>query len=173
MLLPCYMSSFIKKLLISIFLLMAVVFLPSPVFALSLTAHVPEKYTNVNAGDRFYFELDIKYPENPSRKDLRLTYQILEGSTVIAESKVLKAVEAQTSFIDFIVIPDNARGGIHTIKISVADYGGLNQEVSATFHIVEKPADQIKLYFFLLLGAVGLVGILVVVNIILERRRKI
>ncbi len=165
------MSSFIKKLLISFFLLIAVIFLPSPVFALSLTAHVPEKYTNVNAGDRFYFELDIKYPENPSRKDLRLTYQILEGSTVIAESKVLKAVEAQTSFIDFIVIPDNAKGGIYTIKVTVADYGNLSEQTSATFYVVSKPSDQIKLYFLLLLGAIGLVGMLVLVNIYLVKRR--
>jgi len=165
------MSSFIKKLLIPIFLLTAVVFLPAPVYALSLTVHVPEKYTNVSAGERFYFELDVKYPENPSRKDLRLTYQILEGEKVIAESKVLKAIEAQASFIDFIVIPDNAKGGTHTLKVTVSDYDKLSEEVSATFQIVEKPADQIKLYFFLLLGAVGLVGILVVVNIYLVKRR--
>ncbi len=165
------MSSFIKKLLIPIFLLTAVVFLPAPVYALSLTVHVPEKYTNVSAGERFYFELDVKYPENPSRKDLRLTYQILEGEKVIAESKVLKAVEAQTSFIDFVVIPDNAKGSIHTLKVTVSDYDKLSEEVSATFQIVEKPADQIKLYFFLLLGAVGLVGMLVVVNIYLVKRR--
>ncbi len=145
---------------------------PLSALALSVGVNVPEKYTNIGAGERFYFELDIKYPENPSRKDLRLTYQILEGKTVISESKVLKAVETQASFIDFVVIPDNAKSGIHTIKVTVSDYGQLHEEVSASFYIVEKPADQIRLYFFLLLGAIGLVGILVIVNIILAQRRK-
>lgn len=161
-----------KKLAIIIFLIVFIT-KPAPVLALGLTVHVPEKYTNVSAGERFYFELDVKYPENPSRKDLRLTYQILEAENVIAESQVLKAVEAQASFIDFIVIPDNAKGGIHTIKVMVSDYGKLSEEVSATFHIVGKPADQIKLYFFLLLGAIGMVGTLVIVNIILAQRQKI
>lgn len=145
---------------------------PEDIFALSLTVHVPEKYTNVSAGERFYFELDVKYPENPSRKDLRLTYQVLEGETVVSESKVLKAVEAQASFIDFIVIPDNAKSGIHIIKVTVADYEKLSEEVTATFHVLEKPADQIKLYFLLLLGAIGIVGTLVVVNILISQRQK-
>jgi len=48
-----------------------------------------------------------------------------------------------------------------------------SEEVSATFHVVGKPADQIKLYFFLLLGAIGMVGLLVTVNVILAQRRKI
>lgn len=162
----------IKKIGIALFLVTATLLLPAPVFALSLTVHVPEKYTNVSAGERFYFELDVKYPENPTRKDLRLTYQILEGETIISESKVLKAVEAQASFIDFIVIPDNAKSGIHTIKITVADYEKLSEEVTATFHVLEKPADQIKLYFLLLLGAIGIVGTLVVINILVSQRQK-
>lgn len=162
-----------KVVAIILFLLLAfTAALPTPVYALSLTVHVPEKYTNVSAGDRFYFELDVKYPENPARKDLRLTYQILEGDKVIAESKVLKAVEAQASFIDFIVIPDNAKSGIHTIKVTIADYDKLSEEVTATFHVVENPADQIKLYFLLLIGAVGVVGVLVVINIVISQRRK-
>lgn len=168
----CFMFRHVKKLGVALFLIAATLLVPAPVFALSLTVHVPEKYTNVSAGERFYFELDVKYPENPTRKDLRLTYQILEGETVISESKVLKAVEAQASFIDFIVIPDNAKGGIHTVKVGVSDYGKLMEEVSATFQIVGKPGDQIRLYFFLLLGAIGIVGTLVVINILVSQRRK-
>ncbi|MCH7850130.1 MAG: hypothetical protein IH845_00620, partial [Nanoarchaeota archaeon] len=37
------------------------------VSALSIVVHVPEKYVDVQAGERFYFEIEIKYPENPSR----------------------------------------------------------------------------------------------------------
>jgi len=139
------------------------------VSALSVVVHVPEKYTDVRAGERFYFEIEIKYPENPSRKDLRLNYEILKGEEIIAQSKVLKAVETQASFIDFIVIPESAEKGLHTIKVKISDYGGLSEEVEASFHVLGG-GGQIKTYFFILLGAVLFVGILVVVNIILSRR---
>lgn len=165
------MNRIIKKLSATIFIVTLFLLSPSAAHALSLTVHVPEKYTNVSAGERLYFELDVKYPENPTRKDLRLTYQILEGESVLAESKVLKAVEAQASFIDFVVIPENAKGGIHTIKVTVGDYDKLSEEVSATFHVVGKQSDQIKLYLLLILGAIGVVGILVIVNIFLTRKK--
>jgi len=47
-------------------MLLTVFALPQPVAALSISVHVPEKYTDVEAGERFYFEIDVKYPENPN-----------------------------------------------------------------------------------------------------------
>ena len=141
------------------------------VSALSIVVHVPEKYTDVQAGERFYFEIEIKYPENPSRKDLRLNYEIVdEENNIIAQSKVLKAIETQASFIDFIVIPESAETGLHIIKIKISDYEDLSEEVEASFNVVQR-GGQLKLYFFILLGVIIIVGILVVVNIILSRRR--
>lgn len=140
------------------------------VSALNIVVHVPEKYTDVVAGERFYFEIEIKYPENPSRKDLRLHYEILKDDEVIAQSKVLRAVETQVSFIDFIVIPKSADTGMHIIKVEILDYEDLSEEVEASFQVVSDRED-IKIYFFILLGAIFLVGILVVINIILSRKR--
>ena len=141
------------------------------VSALSIVVHVPEKYTDVQAGERFYFEIEIKYPENPSRQDLRLEYEILdEENNIIAQSKVLKAIETQASFIDFIVIPESAEKGLHLIKISISDYESLSEEVEASFQVISAGSGQIKTYFFILLGVIVVVGILVVVNIILSRR---
>ena len=139
--------------------------------ALSVVVHVPEKYTDVVAGERFYFEIEIKYPENPSRKDLRLNYEILKDGEVIAQSKVLKAVETQASFMDFIVIPESTGKGLHIIKIGVSDYESLSEEVSASFQVVSAGSGQIKTYFFILLGATILVGILVVINIMIGKGR--
>ena len=141
------------------------------VSALSVVVHIPEKYTDVQAGERFYFEIEVKYPENPSRKDLRLNYEILKDDEIIAQSKVLKAVETQASFIDFIVIPESAEKGLHVIKVKISDYEVLSEEVEASFHVTSAGSGQIKTYFFVLLGVVILVGILVVVNIILSGRR--
>ena len=131
------------------------------VSALSLVVHVPEKYTDVHAGERVYFEIEVKYPENPTRKDLRLKYDILKDNAVISQSQVLKAVETQASFIDFIVIPEGAETGLYRIKVKVSDYEGLSEEVSASFHVIGKEGDKIKLYFFILLGAIIIVGLLV------------
>ena len=160
-----------KKLILIIILFMVFFNNLSYVSALSVVVHVPEKYTDVQAGERFYFEIEVKYPENPSRKDLRLNYEIIDKeNNVIAQSKVLKAIETQASFIDFIVIPEIAETGLHVIKVGITDYEVLSEEVSASFNVVSR-GGQLKIYFFILLGATVLVGILVVINIVLGKRR--
>lgn len=161
------MRKFVHLLLILLFFYFVSI---ASVSALSIVVHVPEKYTDVQAGERFYFEIEVKYPENPSRKDLRLNYEILKGDEVIAQSKVLKAVETQASFIDFIVIPESAEKGLHVIKVKISDYEGLSEEVEASFQVISGGPGKIKTYFFILLGATILVGILVVINIIMGRK---
>ncbi len=160
-----------KRVLIILFVLGFYFISLTSVSALSIAVHVPEKYTDVVAGERFYFEIEVKYPENPSRKDLRLGYEILKDGEVIAQAKVLKAIETQASFMDFIVIPESADSGMHIIKVKISDYEGLSEEVEASFHVTTNKGEQIKTYFFILLGVIILVGILVVVNIVLSRRK--
>lgn len=166
------MHKALKIILTLAFLLTINLLTPFLVNALSMAVHVPEKYTDVVAGERFYFEIEVKYPENPSRKDLRLTYEIKKDDEVIAESQVLKAVETQASFMDYIVIPESAKHGLHTINVVVSDYGNLKEEVSASFQVVGGRAAQLKNYFFILLGAVGFVGLLVTINILTARGRN-
>lgn len=142
------------------------------VSALDVIIRVPEKYTEVIAGERFYFEIEVKYPENPSRKDLRLEYEIKnEEGKLIAQSKTLKAIETQASFIDYIIIPEGTSSGLHFIEMKVKDYETLSEEVGTSFHVTSIGNEQIKLYFFILLGAVILVGGLVVFNIKLGKRK--
>jgi len=161
-----------KKLILIIILFIVFFNNLSYVSALSIVVHVPEKYTDVQAGERFYFEIEVKFPENPSRQDLRLNYEIAdEDNNLIAQSKVLKAIETQASFIDFIVIPENTKSGLHIIKVGVSDYEVLNEEVSASFNVISKGSGKLKTYFFILLGATIIVGILVVVSIVLGKRR--
>lgn len=129
--------------------------------ALSISMHVPEKYTDVIAGERIYFEVEIKYPENPNRKDLRLVYEIKKDQEIITQSKFVKAIETQASFIDYIVIPESAKDGLHVINAVISDYEDLREEVSASFMVVKKGSAQLKLYFSVLLGAIIIVGSLV------------
>jgi len=145
----------------------------SPAQAISIMVHVPEKYTDVEAGERFYFEIEVKYPENPRRKDLQLNYTITdEGGKKIAQAKHLKAIETQASFMDYIVIPESVKGGLYIINVKITDYEGLDEEISASFHVVGAGNVQLKLYFFILLGVILLVGLLVVISIFVNRRKS-
>lgn len=142
-----------------------------PVSALSLVVHVPEKYTDVIAGERFYFEIEVKYPENPSRKDLRLEYEILtEDGDLISQAKVLKAIETQASFIDFIVIPESAKSGLYFINVNVKDYESLSEEVSSSFHVRGVGSDQILIYLIIILVVIVLVGILIIISIVVRKK---
>lgn len=141
------------------------------VSALSLVVHVPEKYTDVIAGERFYFEIEVKYPENPSRKDLRLEYEILtEDGDLISQAKVLKAIETQASFIDFIVIPESAKSGLYFINVNVKDYESLSEEVSSSFHVRGVGSDQILIYLIIILVVIVLVGILIIISIVVRKK---
>ncbi|MCH7850128.1 MAG: hypothetical protein IH845_00610 [Nanoarchaeota archaeon] len=141
------------------------------VSALSITVHVPEKYNEVNAGERFYFEISVKYPENPTRIDLRLTYEVVDANgEVIASAKTLKAVETQASFIDFIVLPDEMEFGRHEIDILVRDYGDLDEKVGSSFNVTRNRVDTLFTYVYILIGAVVLLLILIIV-VLLRRGR--
>lgn len=138
--------------------------------ALSISVYVPEKYTVVEAGERLYFEIDIKYPENPKRKDLRMIYQIKKDDQLIAESKFLKAVETQASFMDFLVMPEGSKKGLYTINVVVSDYEDLREEISATFNVIASKQKEIQIYFFIILGVIILVAVLISAQIWIIRR---
>ena len=44
--------------------------------AMTATVNIPEKYSEVIAGEKIYFETEIKWPENEGRKDLKIEYSI-------------------------------------------------------------------------------------------------
>jgi uncharacterized membrane protein len=140
--------------------------------ALDVIINVPEGYVEVNAGERFYFEVNVKYPENPFRKDLIFEYEIIKEGEIIAYTKTLRAMETQISFVDYIVIPSNSENGMHTVKVNVRDYELLDTEVESSFYVISKGEEQIKSYFFIQTGMLILVVILVSVNIVLNRRKK-
>ncbi len=160
------------KILLVVIFSVTVFGVPSFAHALSIAVHVPEKYTDVKAGERFYFEVEIKYPENPKRKDLRFVYEIREGDKIIAQAKFLKAIETQASFMDFIIIPETAKKGLHIINVKIQDYESFSEEVSTSFFVKSK-WDTIQLYFFVLLGIVLFMGILILdILLVLNRKKK-
>jgi len=157
-------------------LILCLLFFLSPFYssALSIAVRVPEKYTDIVAGERLYFELEIKYPENPSRKDLRLNYEIKKDGEIIAQAKFLKAIETQASFMDYVVIPEIAEKGIYDINVVVSDYENLYEEVSATFYVTSGKWSQLRIYFFILLGVVISVGVFIFweIRILIGEKKK-
>jgi len=134
--------------------------------ALTLNVDVPDKYSKINAGERFFFILVIKYPENPARIDLRLNYEIRnEKGELVAQSKVLKAIQTQASFIDSIVLPDNLDSGLYTIDILINDYGELKEKVGSSFQVTSKISDKITIYFYIIMLSMGFLTILVIYDL--------
>jgi hypothetical protein len=140
--------------------LIAIMLVMKPAQALNLGIHIPEKYLEVVAGERLAFEVDIKYPENPGRKDLRMTYQIKKGGEVLSESKTLKAIETQSSFMDYMVVPGSLEVGTYTISNIVQDYVDLNENISASFRVIKGKEDLMK-YIYILGAAMGIVIVFV------------
>lgn len=160
-----------KKFYLSILAIVIFAVTVLPAYAMNISVRIGDRNTEVLGGDRLYFEVDIKYPENPSRKDLRLEYQIIKDDIIIARQKVLRAIETQISFLDYIVMPERATSGTYELNVIVTDYEKLHKEVSATFKVL-KGREQVATYFLILLGAILLVAILVIFHIILEQKRR-
>ncbi|MFC2138205.1 hypothetical protein ACFLTE_08530 [Bacteroidota bacterium] len=138
--------------------------------AIEVVIHADEE---VSAGERLYFQVEIKYPENPSgRVDLYLDYVVEKDGEVVAKSRAIKSVEFQTSFRDFVVIPKGAEKGEYAIEVVMQDYEDLGEQSRATFYVVSGEIGEIKMYLFIGLGGVILIVVIVIVFIFLARRKK-
>jgi hypothetical protein len=139
--------------------------------SLSLSVNVPDKYSEVTAGERFFFELIIKYPENIGRIDLRFEYKIFDPDNVlVAQAKVLKAVETQASFIDSIAIPSSITNGVYTLEVRILDYAELDEEISTSFHVISLGSDKLQLYFIILILVVVFIAFLVIYDLRMNRK---
>ena len=142
-------------------LFVAVLTVPSLVLAMSITVGIPEKYSEVKAGEKIYFETEVKWPENVGRKDLQIEYSIKnKDNNEVAYLKVLKAIETQASFMDFISIPESIPPGMYKIIAIFNDYKDLNQEAVVSFN-VDKAGNNVEKYLLIITGILGVVVLLV------------
>lgn len=142
----------------------AFVCVPEKASAFGVDLHISEKYETIKAGDRLYYEVSIQYPENTMRKDLRFTYEVSQDGRIIATSKFLKAVENQASFVDYVTIPEGVDSGRYEINLNVTDYGTLDADASASFH-VQKEVNKLLIYFFILLAVIVIFFVLVLLQL--------
>jgi hypothetical protein len=159
---------------VSGFLFLAIAALPRSVSAMTITVGIPEKYSEIQAGEKVYFETEVKWPENAGRKDLRIEYSVKnKAGEEVAYLKVLKAIETQASFMDSISIPESIPQGMYKINATFSDYKNLNQEVTASFNVT-KSSNNIQAYLFIIIGILGVIATFIIIEmIILTKRRNI
>jgi len=119
-----------------------IVSLISSVSALSVIVKIPDRSVNTVAGERVYFEINVKYPENPSRKDVTLVYQLLnKDGKLISQSENLRAIETQFSLLASMVVPGGIANGLYSVNIIVK----VGEEVlgmsNVSFNVVNKKKD--------------------------------
>src|SRR3989339_904417 len=74
------------------------------------------------------------------------------------------------NFSNFISV--SASKGLYIIRVKIADYEDLSEEVEASFQIVGSGFGQVQIYFFIILGVLILVAILVITSLFVTRRRR-
>ena len=146
--------------------------LPIPVSAMSITVGIPGKYAEVKAGESVYFETEVKWPENTSRKDLQIAYSVKDkDGKEVAYMKVLKAIETQASFMDSITIPESTVPGLYKITATITDYKDLNQDVMASFNVISS-GGAIPTYIFIVIGALSTLIIFLIIRISIMTRER-
>ena len=122
------MKKLIKIMLFAVILLVLNIYVVS---AIEVSVDISEKYQEVQAGERVYFQIELKDKEAIGRHDISLEYEIKYEDEVIAFSKELKAIETQASFVESIRIPENAESGMHSVVVTV-DY---TDSATASFYV--------------------------------------
>ena len=161
-----------KMIIVLLSMLFALLLVSNLVSAMTVTINIPEKYSEVSAGEKVYFVTEVKWPENTGRKDLRLEYSIKDSTgQEVAYLKVLKAIETQASFMDSISVLESTDAGTYKIFLTVTDYKELNQEVAASFKITRK--SLFNNYLIIFLGIIGLIALVIVIElfILIEKKR--
>ena len=134
--------------------------LPGVAAAMSVNLSIPEKYNEVNAGDTIYFVNEVKYPENDTRKDLRIEYYILDkDNKEVSYVKVLKAIETQASFMDSMTIPASAASGMYRVVAKIGDYENMSEEVGVSFSVVKTQSESNKTYLLIILILVAIIAV--------------
>jgi hypothetical protein len=164
--------NFKYRLVLFVTLLITVISFPVLALAMSISIGIPEKYSEVKAGEKLYFETEVKWPENVGRKDLRIEYYIKnKNGEEVAYLKVLKAIETQASFMDSISIPASIPPGLYKISAQLNDYQELNQEVAASFNVV-KENNIIERNLIIIIVVLGVVVFLVVIEMFILMKKN-
>jgi len=146
-----------KKQKIPISIILGLIIILPLIHALEVTINVPEKYQEIEAGEKLIFKIDIKNIEKIGRHDINLEYAIIKDNKTIIKSKETKAIEVQTSFLASINIPNDMEDGTYIIKTIINE-----KEISeATFYVKKSKKEQIKTYFTLIVSATIIVALII------------
>lgn len=122
------------------------------VMAFEVDVNIPERYLDVNAGDRVGFEVDVRYPENSVKKDIEIYYEIKSGDNIVFDSSVIKSIEKSAFFIDFINLSKGLNTGTYTLNVTAVDFGDVFVYDTADFDVTGSRDEEIRTYLLVFFG---------------------
>jgi hypothetical protein len=141
------------------------------VHAFDIEIKIPSRYSEVKAGEEVGFDVDIDYSENPTRKEIKLEYEIKKDDEVIFKDEDLKFIESSALFAKFITVPENVSTGLYTLNVRVTEFDNVLKTDSANFYAVGNQEERIKMYFLFALGlAISLVFGFIMVKDLIKRK---
>ncbi len=102
---------------------------------------LPKTYQEIMAGDELWFTTKLLNLANQERRDVALTYQILDSQRRLQYSKhETVAVETQASFVARLQTPKTLQEGMHFLQVTVSSSLG-QSEAETTFNVVVEEAE--------------------------------
>lgn len=152
--------------------LMLVFFSLKLVMPLDVIASFPSE-AEVKAGEKIYFEVDVRYPENFERKDLYIVHSVkdMSGKEVL-NFQSLRAIQNRISFVDSVFIPSNFETGNYVFEIDVMEGEKKLGEAGLTFFVLNEEEISFKQAFYILFSSMVFITFLVVLDIIKSGRVK-
>lgn len=127
----------------------------------------------VKAGDKIYFEVDVRYPENFERKDLYIIHSVkdMSGKEVLTFQS-LRAIQNRISFVDYVFIPSNFETGNYIFEIDVNDGEKNLGQSKLSFFVLNEDEINFKQAFYILFASMIFIAFLVILDIIKSGRAK-
>lgn len=139
-------------------LVLFLIVLPQTI-AFEINAKILDTTKVISAGDTAQIQVLVKDRENSGRHDVNFTYIVQKEGVVLTQTKEVRAVETQASFIKEITIPDNAQAGIYTVTVQVN--GNEEAQDSLTVVSVQNPTTILENYLIIILSVVLFLGALI------------
>lgn len=168
---------FLSLVLLGIFFYRGINTLATSEISSNLEIEIPSRYSSVDSGEQIYFTTRLMNLAQIGRRDVTLTYEIVDSSEKILVSKSeTVAVETQASFVNNLIIPEGTLAGDYTLRVTLSENGS----TSSTEHSFKVSQIETEEKDYSLIVVVGAIIILVIIALLsrplLEKiriRRKI
>ncbi|MGK0209666.1 MAG: hypothetical protein ACI83O_000948 [Patescibacteria group bacterium] len=138
--------------------------------SLGATVSIPKGFGDVSAGEQLHFIVDVMYPEQVGRSDLRFDYKIIQGGKVLISGQSVRAIETRMSFVDVLTIPSNAYLGNYELVVGISNSYDIDEFASTSFYLSKGQWGVTILHLFIFAGISLSLGVLLGIDIVVHRR---